>query len=368
MPEPRPVRFGIIGCGSAAVPVCEALAASSVAELALAYDLQTALAQDLVSRFGGNVAESLEALLADPSVDAVYIAVPHSQLAGLTRQSLEAGKPVLVEKPMALTLTEADELIALADTKDLALGVFYELRHTMAYEQAHNLIAVGAIGKIIGVRIQTLIDKVDTYWQSGYSGRTANPWRASKAQAGGGVVLMNSSHALDAVRYVTGLEVVEVSAQAGALVADGIKVEDTAAATLRFNNDAIGGLFAGAHIAGVKGEEKFDVYGTRGTLRLPDPYATGPLSVYLKQDFGELKAGVWHSLPYDQPPVFQKAVEAFARAVQQGKPAPTSGRDARQTLATVLAIYESAEEKKIVALPTDSVNLKNKAVMQESRL
>ncbi len=368
MPETRPVRFGIIGCGSAAVPVCEALAASSLAELACAFDLDAALARDLAGRFGGKVSDSLEAMLNDATVDAVYIAVPHARLASLARQALEAGKPALVEKPMALTLADADDLIALADAKGLALGVFYELRHTPAYAQARELIAAGAIGKIIGVRIQTLIDKVETYWQSGYSGRTANPWRASKAQAGGGVVLMNSSHALDAVRYITGLEVVEVSAEVGALVADGIEVEDTAAVTLRFDNEAIGSLFAGAHIAGVKGEEKFDIYGTLGTLRFPAPYATGPLNVYLKQDFGELKGGIWHTLPYEQPPVFQKAVEAFATAVQQGKPAPTSGRDARQVLATVLAIYDSAVEKKIITLATDIINLKNQAVIQESRL
>jgi predicted dehydrogenase len=342
MGEIKPVRFGIIGCGSAAVPVCKAMQDSAVATVTCTFDTNVNLATDMATRFGGRAVETLGEVLSDPAVDAVYIAVPHDKLAMLAKKALEAGKHALVEKPIALSLEEVDALIALADSKGLALGVFYELRHTPAYIEAKALIEKGALGKIIGVRIQTLIDKAQSYWQVGYSGRSANPWRAYKAQAGGGVVMMNSSHALDAVRYITGLEVVSVSAEVGTL-ASGVEVEDTAAAVLRFDNGAIGSLFAGAHLLGADGDEKFDIYGTLGQLQLPDPYATGPLKVFLKQDFGELKAGVWHTLPMGTPPIYQCAVDDFAKAVQAGMPAPTSGRDARQTLATVLGVYEAAE-------------------------
>src|SRR2546422_5363113 len=112
------VRFGIIGCGGAAVPVAQALSASPVAELSAAYDLNPALALDVGERFGAAVHDSLESLLGS-AVEAVYIAVPHSQLAPLARQALRARKHALVEKPIALSLAEAHELIALAEANGL---------------------------------------------------------------------------------------------------------------------------------------------------------------------------------------------------------------------------------------------------------
>jgi len=348
-------RFGVIGCGSAAIPVCEAMTASPLAALARVHDLDPTLARDLGERYRVPHTGQLDELLADAGVEAVYIAVPHDRLHPLARQALEAGKHALVEKPMALTLEQADDLIALSEQRRLALGVFYELRHATAYAQAREMIRAGAIGEVIGVRIQTLIDKPTSYWQFGYSGHSASPWRAQKARAGGGVVLMNTSHQLDAIWHITGLEVASISAEIGALTAP-VEVEDIASATLRFDNGAIGSLLAGAHIAGASpGGERIDIYGALGQLRLPDVYHEGALQVFLRRAWDDILAGAWHTLPAAMAPVYAEAVEAFARAVQQGEPAPTNGYDARRVLAVVLAIYQSAEEKRTIMLSAREV-------------
>ena len=344
-------RFGIVGCGGAAVPVCEAVAASPVTALAKVYDLDFNLAHDFGERCGVPSVGQLDELLCDSEVEAVYIAVPHDQLYPLARQALEAGKHALVEKPMALTLAQADELIALSEKRGLALGVFYELRHAQPYAQARELTRAGAIGNIIGVRIQTLIDKPAAYWQFGYSGRSTSPWRGQRSRAGGGVVMMNTSHQLDAIRYITGLEVTSVSAEVGTLVAS-VEVEDVAAATLRYNNGAIGSLFAGAHLAGAGAgnDEHFDIFGAQGQLKVPDAYGDGALQVFLRQGWGDIPANVWHTLPTPPISVYAEAVEAFAQAVQRGEPAPTSGEDARCVLAVVLAIYQAAAEKRTITI------------------
>lgn len=343
------IRFGIIGCGSAAVPVCEAMAVSAVATLARVHDVDLNLARDLGERFGVPYTTQLSELLGDPTISALYVAVPHYLLYSLAKQVLEAGKHALVEKPLALTLSQADELVALADSRQLALGVFYELRHNLAFIRARELVQAGALGDLIAVRIQTLINKAATYWAVGYSGRSANPWRGEKAKAGGGVVLMNSSHLLDAVRFITGLNVVSVSAEIGTLVAS-VEVEDTAVATLRFSNGALGSLIAGAHIAGANSAERFDLIGTQGQIQLPDPYGSDSWQVFLRQPWGDLPANTWQTVPGVKAPVYAEAVDAFARAIQNGEPAPTSGQDARQTLATVLALYQSAEEKRAITV------------------
>jgi predicted dehydrogenase len=349
MPETNPLRFGIVGCGTASIPVCEAILVSPLTELVAVYDVNEHLADDLHERFHVQKTKTLDELLANPSVDAVYIAVPHYLLASLTQQALEAGKHALTEKPLAISLEEADRLIALANERKLALGVFFEMRYAPAHTIAHKLVRDGAIGSIIGVQIQTLIDKPMTYWQSGYAGRSINPWRGIKEQAGGGVLLMNTSHLLDALMYVSGLEVTSVTAEIGTLVAN-VAVEDVASATLRFQNAAIGSLFAGAHIPGARNDECVSLYGTEGQIRLPDPYGSSPLQIYLKRPLDEYAAEEWHSIATKPVPVYQRAIEDFAQAVRSGQCPPIDAKAARKVLAIVLAIYQSALEKKTITI------------------
>ena len=349
MPETRPVRFGIVGCGSASIPVCEAILASPVAELAAVYDVNETLADDLHQRFQVPNVKTLDEMLADPAVDALYIAVPHYLLAPLTQQAPEAGKHALTEKPLAVSLDEVDRLIALSEERKRALGVFFEMRYAPAHAIARELIQAGAIGNIIGVQIQTLIDKPLTYWQSGYTGRSTNPWRGIKAQAGGGVLLMNTSHLLDALMYVTGLTVTSVSAEVGTLVGN-VEVEDTASAALRFDNGAIGSLLAGAHISGAHDDEYCCLYGTEGQIRLPDPYGSGPLQIYLKRAAGEFMPGQWHTIPTEPISVYQRAIEDFARAVQRNQCVPIDAYAARRVLSIVLAIYRSAVEQRTISI------------------
>lgn len=349
-----PVRFGVIGCGTAAVPVCAALDASPLATLVAVQDVNPAMAHDLAERHHVPALDTVDQLLAVAEVEAVYIAVPHHLLAGLATQALRAGKHVLVEKPMAITLADADALIALAQANGRTLDVFYEMRQITAYAQARELVQTGAIGEVIGVRLQTLIDKRLDYWQVGYAGRSNHPWRGQKALAGGGVVLMNTSHALDALRYVTGLEVVSVAGEIATQVA-AVEVEDLAVATLKLSNGALGSLIAGAHIAGARRAEGFDVYGVRGQICLPDPYGADPVRVFLREAWRDLPADAWHALPVVPGAPYQRAVEAFAQTVRQAPPTTAGAQSARQTLATVLALYQSAAVQHPQPVPTGKV-------------
>lgn len=342
-------RFGVIGCGSAAVPVCEAIAALPETALGRVQDINLDLAQDLGERYNVPYTTNLDELLDDAELDAIYVAVPHYLLAGMAKRVLEANKHALVEKPLALTVSEIGELIALAEHKGLALGVFYEMRYASCFAQAREMVQAGALGEIIGVKIETLIDKKLSYWDAGYSGRSANPWRGNKRKAGGGVTLMNTSHLLDALWYVTDLNIARVSTEMGTLVAD-VEVEDTLTAVLRFENGAVGSLFSGAHIVGAAAEEVFKVYGKCGTLHVPDPYSQNPLQVYLREAWREIPANVWHTVPRDAVNVFESAVQDFANAVQAKQPAPINGTDARRVLQTVLSLYQAADEQSVIAI------------------
>ena len=347
-----PIRFGIVGCGGAAMPVCQAMQRSTCATLALACDVDEALARDVGERFGVPFTTSADELFASPEVQAVYLAVPHDRLAPLARLALAAGKHALVEKPMALSLDEADSLIELAESRGLTLGVFYEMRYAGQVAQARALVQAGTIGRIVGVRIQTLIDKSPEYWRSGLDGRSVSPWRGFKARAGGGVTLMNTSHQLDALWHITGLEVARVSGEIGALAAS-VEVEDTASVALRFDNGAIGGLYAGAHLAGSLAAERMYIYGLEGQLVVPQLYEPSPVRLFVRRAREDYAAGEWHELPVVAADTYGGAVDGFARAVEAGQPAPIGGRDARRVLRTVLAMYQSAAEGRAVEIRRD---------------
>src|SRR5579884_716577 len=119
------LRIGMIGCGEIAVQTAKGIAAAASAEHVMMMDVSERVARDLGQTYGVPHTTSVEELLANPRVDAVYIAVPHYLHAPLAIQAIRAGKHVLVEKPIATTLADADAMIAAAREARVAFSVAY---------------------------------------------------------------------------------------------------------------------------------------------------------------------------------------------------------------------------------------------------
>ena len=335
------VSFGLVGCGGAAVDLAAAIDKVPDARIAAAFDRRIDNAKDLAGSRGATVHDDLDALLSDDAVDIVYIGLPHDVLAPTATKAIDAGRHVLVEKPMALTVEAIRELERAAAARGVLAGVVFETRHVAAIGAARDLIRSGAIGSVRAIRIQTVIDKPARYWQSGATGRVADDWRAHRERAGGGVLLMNSIHQLDVVRWLTGREFVRATGDV-ALAGDGIDVEDRASATLRLDDDTIVSLTATASSPGATDQERIEIDGTHGRLDLPDPYSDDPAQLYLGHIWEGLASGRWH--PIDPEPVdpYVPFVEAVTAAVSGRTAMPATTRDAAAALATVLAVYESA--------------------------
>ena len=84
-------------------------------------------------------------------------------------------------------------------------------------------------------------------------------------------------------------------------------------------------------------------------MKVPDPYGNGPLRVFLREQWGDIPAGEWHTLSARPSDSYRDAIDAFSQAVQADKPAPTNGHDARQALSVVLSIYQAAAEGRLIA-------------------
>src|SRR5581483_7645155 len=188
------LRIGMIGCGDAAARGANGIQAAEHAALAGVMDVDEALARDLGAAHGVPWTCDVAELLARSDVDAVYIAVPNYLLAPLTIQAAQAGKHVLCEKPMATALADADRMIAECARAGVALGIAFEAQVIPEIQRLRDLIAAGGIGRVIGTRITMMLEKPESYWAQGYDHRTATDWRASKARAGGGMLISTCIH------------------------------------------------------------------------------------------------------------------------------------------------------------------------------
>lgn len=335
------IGIGIVGCGGAAVELARAIDTLPGVHLAAAYDRIPRLSAELTESRDAVVVADLDELLCDPAVDVVYVAVPHDQLAEVAAKALRAGKHALAEKPMALDVAAIRTLGDLAHERRLSLGVVFQFRAAAAAIESRRLVAGGAIGDVQLIRIATVIDKPVAYWQSGPSGRLVDGWRSRRQRAGGGVVLMNSIHQLDVIRFITGLEYIRASGEIEAK--DGLDVEDRASASLRLSNGGIVNLIASASSPGAHGEERIQIDGSNGRLELSDPYVHEALRAYVRKPAAGLPANAWIDVPLAPRDALGELLRAFVGAVRGKSPPLASADDAAAALAAVRAIYSAAE-------------------------
>jgi predicted dehydrogenase len=343
------LRIGMIGCGEIAVQTARGIAAAPSARHAMVMDVDARVAADLGNTYGVPHTTAVADLLASPEVDAVYVAVPHYLHAPIALEAIAAGKHVLVEKPIATTLEDADRMIAAARARGLTLSVAYLAQGNAALRRVRDLVADGAIGRVLGTRIVLRSDKPESYWTGGFTGRIQTDWRSSKAKAGGGVLIMNTVHDLNTMRWLVGLEVVRVYAEYDTFTT-AVEVEDFVAVTYRYANRAIGTLEAGSAIRGRDPLREVNrIYGELGQIVL-----TGPARLYLARDAAGFAAAQWHELPPEEEDPTRgraAAVEGFARAVLDRQPPPVSAEDGRAALEVIVAAYRSGQEGRPIDLP-----------------
>lgn len=252
---------------------------------------------------------------------------------------------------MALDAPTAAHLGSLAARLDMRLGVCFELRESAAVRWAREAIDAGAIGDIRMVRIRTVIDKAADYWAAGAPPGGRHGWRAARDQAGGGVVLMNSIHQLDVVRFVTGCPFVRAAAEVATFNA-GLEVEDTAAAALRLANGAVVSLTAAAHSAGARREQEISIDWSQGRIDLPYLLGSRPPRVYLRSAWGSWPVRRWTGVDTVPRDCHRESVRSFLDAVRHRSEPVPNARDAAAALHVVNAVYESARLGRAVDIDT----------------
>jgi len=343
----KQLGFGFVGAGEIAVASAAALCGGRHAFIARIHDIREDLAQDLAARYGGQPADSVETLLVDPRVEAVYICVPHYLHRAVATAAADAGRHVFVEKPMGVSPDDAQAIVDACRRNGVACGVPFVARYAPAYREAQHLVHSGAIGEVTGFRLTYRGDKPDSYWYGGYSQRATSDWRQSWATAGGGVLIMNTIHDLDAILWITGLEVAQVQGVIANTSSPG-EVEDYALAILSCSGGTLGSLEAISVLPGGQWPAHRAVnriYGRHGQIVLPSPWSMDPLALFTRE------TGQWREIaPAPVADARQLAFDDFAMAVLSGSPIPVPGEAGLNASRVLHAAYDAARRGEGVAI------------------
>lgn len=268
---------------------------------------------------------SLDDLVNDPAIDAVYISTTNELHRDQALAAAKAGKHILCEKPLAMSLDDARAMVQAAKDAGVVLATNHHLRNAATHRAMREAIKAGRIGTPLAARV----------FHAVYLPPHLQGWRLEKPEAGGGVILDITVHDADTLRFVLDSDPVEAIAlsQSGGMGKAGL--EDAVMGVLRFQNGVVAQFHDG--FTTKFAETGLEVHGTEGSLigrNVMTQRATG--SVTLRDADGE------HDLPLDQANLYKTALSAFHAAIAgNGKPSAT-GEDGIWSLATGLAVVEAA--------------------------
>ncbi|RYB06427.1 Gfo/Idh/MocA family protein [Lichenibacterium ramalinae] len=330
-----PVRWGIAGFGWVARDfTLPALLAAGDRLVAICDPDPDARAQAV--RQGATAHATVEALAADPEVEAVYVATPNHLHRPMVEALAPAGKAILCEKPLAHTLAEAEALVAAAARAGVLYGTAFDQRHHPAHVALRDALRAGRIGIVTAVRI-VYACWLGADWAAG-SGR--DNWRVDAAKAGGGALMDLAPHGLDLVDFLLDEPLEAVVALTQARVQD-YAVDDGALLAGSTASGALAQLHVAYNCPETLPRRRLEVLGSRGQIVAENTMGQDPGGSLVLTDAA---TGMGEALPFDAAlSPFLGQVRAFGRALRSGDHAAFSGRRDIHTMRLLDRAYRSAD-------------------------
>ncbi len=323
--------WGIIGtggiAGNAMAPAINALGSEGF--LAAAVSRDRGRADAFAAKHGARRAYTdYQEMLADRAVDIVYIATPNALHAEQALAAAGAGKHVLCDKPLALTVAEARRVVEAFARAGLRLGTNFQTRHHTAFVEAKRLLDERAIGEVILVQVE-----------ASAGAAPLRGWRTDPGLAGVGATNNIAVHPYDLLRYLLGSEVREVTAMTD--VGRSADLEVMVLALLRFQSGALAYVNANQKVP--HHQPDIAIYGTQGRILgigCTRPLRDGELRVLTEA--GERVS------QHTSKDAFTRTVAAFNDAVRQGREPNPSGLDGLRSAQLVEAVIRSAREGRLI--------------------
>lgn len=259
-----PLRFGLIGCGTAGVFHARSIEALDGLRLVGVYDFSPESARRFAEAYGVRSFDTLEALLTCDEINAVCICTPSGLHAAQALAAIEKGKHVLIEKPLATTVEDAERIVRAAGQAGVVVDVVAQLRLADSVCRIRKALADGELGQLTLCTLDMSYYRSEEYY-------TASPWRGTWKMDGGGALMNQGIHGMDLLLYLLG-PVKSVSGLAKTM-ARPIETEDTAAAVLEFENGVLCCVSAATSV--YPGAPRcLKLHGTKGSITLTEDTIT----------------------------------------------------------------------------------------------
>lgn len=340
------IRFAIVGCGRIAKRHAELLGTGQIkgATLAAVCDIVPERAKAFAERFSVPGFTSIEELLAQSDIDVITVLTPSGMHADLAVQAARTGRHIVVEKPMALTLEDADRMIAAADAAGVRLFVVKQNRFNVPVVKARQALDAGRLGQLV-------LGTVRVRWCRDQKYYAQDAWRGTWAQDGG-VIANQASHHVDMLGWFMG-PVESVHARGATALVD-IQTEDTCVATVKFRNGALGVIEATGATRPRDLEGSLSVLGAGGAIEISG-FAVNQIRHWNFVAPAAEDAEVLEKFSVNPPNVYgfghQAYYEHVVDCLAHNKPALVDGREGRGSLELVIALYESMASGREVSLP-----------------
>jgi predicted dehydrogenase len=342
----KTLKWGVIGSGGIAQrrTIPEGIIPSDRAELVSVFDTNTSVNREVAEQFQALPCDSLEELLTT-DIDAVYIATPANVHHEQVLACAEAGKHVLCEKPLGMTVAESESVINACRASNVRLGTGFMMRFHSQHQAALKMIQDGRMGRPVFARAQL------SCWYPPMEGA----WRQNPNLGGGGSLIDMGGHCIDLLEMLFG-SVVKVNCMINNTIHD-YASEDSAAVTLSFANGAIASVDAFFCIRDNASKNVLELYGSQGGILASGTIGqgeAGTMTAILEEQDGEYDARQLRDasggVPIAPPPVnmYRAEIEEFCSAVQENREPSNSAQLGLRSQIIVHACYESARTGHVV--------------------
>jgi UDP-N-acetyl-2-amino-2-deoxyglucuronate dehydrogenase len=350
--DERKFGFGIVGAGTISDIHAQAIKVIPDANLIGLYTLNPQKSQAFAGKNSCKSYESLEDLVSDPAIDIVCICTPSGLHLDPAIKCIEAGKHVVIEKPLEVSLERCDAIIAAAEKAGVKTAVIFPSRFYEASRQIKKAIVENRFGNLVFGDAYVKWSRSEAYYQSA-------AWRGTWQLDGGGALMNQGIHSVDLLQWYMG-DVASVQSVITNIKHKTIEVEDTVVSTLHFVNGALGviqcstAVFPGAL-------KRVEIMGTTGTAILEE---SNIIKWQFEKEVGDddiirnLSAGTVSHGGVSNPGDIsfyghQKQLEDMISSIRLDKKTMIDAKDGRKSVAIVLAIYESARKGLKVQVSND---------------
>ncbi len=337
----KKVKFGIIGTGAIAKLHAEALSMTDNAELYIVYDKVPERAASFAQKHNCRMATSFDELLAS-EVEAVTIATPSGLHAEVAIPAARAGKHVLCEKPLEVTVSKTNDLVRTCESSNVRLSAVFQSRFSRSVQTIKKAVDAGRFG-------EPVLAAASVRWYRNPEYYASATWRGTWALDGGGALMNQGIHTVDLLLYFNG-DVSEVTGRIARLRHKSIEVEDTVVAMLKFKNNSLGTIEASTACA-PGFPRRVELSGTKGSVMLEDDRIIRwsfaderPEDEEIRRVFGmgEEMHGGSRDPNAISPEGHRRQISELAEAILNGQGLTTPGAEGKRAVELICAVYESA--------------------------